>query len=270
MSKRKKDNSVNGTPAASSRGPSLGRGGSKASQVVNQRNPCIQDMCRDQVKLGTWNVRTMLRPGKLINVISEMRRANINILGLSEIRWKDGGDFISDGVRVVYTGGHESKRGVAILMDEKTAKCVKEIERISDRLISVTISAQPKDLVVMQVYMPTSDYDDEDIEEMYNKIEEVMGRKKGNINLVIMGDWNAVVGEGEDHEVVGKFGLGKRNERGNKLVDFAVRNQLVITNTWFQHDKRRRYTWKKPGDTGRYQIDFILVKKRYRNGVKNA
>ena len=49
----------------------------------------------------------MLKSGKLANVISEMKRGKINILGLSEVRWKDGGDFISDGYRVNYTGGKE-------------------------------------------------------------------------------------------------------------------------------------------------------------------
>ena len=44
----------------------------------------------------------------------------------------------------------------------------------------------------------------------------------------------------------------------------------MLANTWFKHENRRRYTWKKPGDTGRYQIDYILIRQRYRNSVKNA
>ena len=44
----------------------------------------------------------------------------------------------------------------------------------------------------------------------------------------------------------------------------------MVTNTWFQHPYRRRYTWKKPGDTGRCQIDYILVKQRYSNSIKNS
>ena len=45
---------------------------------------------------------------------------------------------------------------------------------------------------------------------------------------------------------------------------------MVIAYTCFEHDKRRRYTWKRPGDTGRFQLDFFLVRQRYRNSVKNA
>ena len=76
--------------------------------------------------------------------------------------------------------------------------------------------------------------------------------------------------EGREGEEVGNFGLGNRNERGQMLIDFCKRNNMLVTNTWFKHHKRRIYTWKKPGDSARYQIDYILVKKRFRNGVKNA
>ena len=72
---------------------------------------------------------------------------------------------------------------------------------------------------------------------------------------MVMGDWNAVVGEGMDGREIGKCGLGKRNERGEMLVKFCRRQKMVATNTWFEHEKRRRYTWTKPGDTGRFQID---------------
>ena len=70
--------------------------------------------------------------------------------------------------------------------------------------------------------------------------------------------------------MIGKYGLEKRNDREQMLVYFCIKRQLIVTNTWFQQEKKRRYTWEKSGDTerGRYQIDYILVKHRYRNSVK--
>jgi hypothetical protein len=65
--------------------------------------------------------------------------------------------------------------------------------------------------------------------------------------------------------LVEPFGLGKRNERGKMLIDFCEQHDLIVINTWFKKRKTKLYTWKSPGDRKRYQIDYILVKLRFRN-----
>ena len=190
------------------------------------------------IRVGAWNARTMLRKGKLENVKLEMRRMGLNILGLSEVRWKEGGDFVSDGVRVMYSGGKESQRGVAVIVDNETAKRVTKVIQHSDRMMLVRIQAEPVDIVVIQVYMPTSEYEDEEIEGMY--LEELIEKEKGTDHLLILGDFNAVVGEGRDEKEVGGYGVGKRNDRGQMLVEFCRRRSMMVTNMWYEHDKRRR------------------------------
>jgi hypothetical protein len=237
------DNDVNDSIQSLER-VAFGRGGNKASSVVNKRNPCKeeekQEKERERLRIGTWNVRTMRRSGKLTNVIGEMRKAGLDILGLSEVRWKEAGDFMSEGVRVIYTGGEESQNGVAILLDERVAKCVDRVERHGDRLIMVTVRAHPVNIVIVQVYMPTTTHEEEEVDSIYEMIEEKLENIKGNDYAIVMGDWNASVGEGGLEKYVGKYGLGKRNERGEKLVEFCKRQELLITNTWFQQEKRRR------------------------------
>jgi exonuclease III len=273
--KNKSINDVNDSiQSMTSERVAFGRGGSKAPSVVIKRNPCTEKENihkeDEKIRIGTWNVRTMLRPGKLANVIKEMRGARLDVLGLSEIRWKEEGDFMSEGIRVIHTEGLRGQNGVAILLNERVAKCVSRIERHEDRLLMVTIKAHPVDIVVMQVYMPTTAHPEEELDKIYEMIEERMGNIKGTDYLVIMGDWNAAVGEGAEGGYIGKYGLGKRNERGERLVEFCRQQELVVTNTCFQHEKRRRYTWKAPGDIARYQLDYIMVRKRYRNSVKNS
>ena len=235
---------------------------SRASQVVIQRNP--------YKRIGMWNVRTMLQRGKLENVKREMERYQLNILGLCEVRWKDQDDFMSDDVRVISSGGSESSRGVALLLDKDTADSVTKVIYHSDRLLLVRLKGKPIDIVIIVVYMPTSDHPDDEVDKIYDEIEDLMKSEKGQTYTAVLGDWNASLGEGRDGDVVGPHGLGNRNDRGDKLAEFCQRTGLFATNTWFEHTKRHRYTWKQPGDVRRYQIDFILVKKRYRNSVLDA
>ena len=54
------------------------------------------------------------------------------------------------------------------------------------------------------------------------------------------------------------------------LIDFCERNGLIVTNTWFKKPRRRPYTWKAPGDRGQHQLDYILMKQRFRNSVKDV
>ena len=156
------------------------------------------------------------------------------------------------------------------MMEEQLARAITRIERHGSRMIEVKVKAEPVDLVVVQIYMPTTQHEEEEIDNMYEKIEEILDRTKGTDYVMIMGDWNAVVGEGAEGKVIGKYGLGNRNGRGEKLAEFCERKELMATNIWFQHEKRRRYTWKAPGDVARYQLDYIMVRLRYRNNVKNA
>jgi exonuclease III len=102
----------------------------------------------------------------------------------------------------------------------------------NDRIIAVKLNAEPVNILIVQVYMPTSDYEDEEVEELYDKIEDVLEEGgKGDTNTIIMGDWNSVVGDKPDRNICGPHGLGNRTKRGQMLIDFCERTGLVITNT---------------------------------------
>ena len=69
---------------------------------------------------------------------------------------------------------------------------------------------------------------------------------------------------------MGKFGLGMRNEAGQRLLEFCQENALVIANTLFQQHKRRLYTWISPDDQHRNQIDYILCSQRWRHSIQST
>ena len=86
--------------------------------------------------------------------------------------------------------------------------------------------------------------------------------------VIHIGDWNAKVGSQETPGVTGKFGLGIRNEAGQRLIEFCQENALVVANTLFQQHKRRLYTWTSPDGQHRNQIDYILCSQRWRSQRK--
>ena len=170
-----------------------------------KRNEKSAKPCKT-LNIGTSNVRSMMKKEKLENVKIEMERNGLNVLGLGEVRWKDSGDYWSDKYRVIYSGGKKSgERGVAIVLDEETGKRVKKVVEHSDRVIVVKMEAEPRDIVAVQVYMPTSSSEDEKVDEVYEQRNDIIEAEKGNDYLILMGDWNAVIGEGEQG-----YGHGRR------------------------------------------------------------
>jgi len=221
-------------------------------------------------KIATWNVRTLFQAGKLDNVLLEMNRMRIGCLGLCEIRWTKAGDFIKDNKRVLFSGGEQHHRGVALVLDRNFASSVLSFWPYSDRLMLVKLKSSPFNVNVIVAYAPTAAAEDHDISSFYASLQELHSSCKSNEVTIVMGDFNAKVGRERDGKIVGNFGLGNRNECGDKLVDWCRTNNMIITNTWFDAHPRRKYTWTSPGDRVRNQIDYVLVNSRFRNAVKNS
>ena len=112
-------------------------------------------------------------------------------------------------------------------------------------MISVRFQGKPFNITGIQVYAPNSNA--VEAEKTYENLQDLLELTPQNDVLFIIGDWNAKLGSQETPGVTGKFGLGVRNEAGQRLIEFCQENALVITNTLFQQHKRRLYTWTSPG-----------------------
>ena len=110
-------------------------------------------------------------------------------------------------------------------------------------MISVHIQGKPLNIMVIQVYAPTSNAEEAEVEWFYEDLQDFLELTPKKDVLFIIGDWNAKVGSQETPE---KFGLGVQNQAGQRLIEFCQENALVITNTLFQKHKRRLYTWTLP------------------------
>ena len=116
-------------------------------------------------------------------------------------------------------------------------------------------------ITVIQAYALTSNAEEAEVEWFCEDLQDLLELTPPKYVLFIIGDGNAKVGSQETPEVTGKFGLGVRNEAGQRLIEFCQENALVITNTLFQQHKRRLYTWTSPDGQYQNQIDYILCSK---------
>ena len=108
---------------------------------------------------------------------------------------------------------------------------------------SVHFQDKPFNITVIQVYIPTTNAEEAEVEWFYEDLQDLLKLIPKKDVLFIIGDCNAKVGSQEIPGVTGKFGLGVQNEAGQKLTEFCQENALVIANTLFQQHKRRLYTW---------------------------
>ena len=113
-------------------------------------------------------------------------------------------------------------------------------------MISVHFQGKPFNITVIQVYAPTSNAEEAEVEQFSEALQDPLERTPKKDVLFIIGDWNAKVGSQETPGVTGKFGLGIQNETGQRLIEFCQENALVITNALFQQHKKRLYTRTSP------------------------
>ena len=137
-------------------------------------------------------------------------------------------------------------------------------------MISLHFQGKPFNTTVIQVYAPTSNAKEAEVECFYEDLQDLLELTPPKDVLFIIGAWNAKVGGQEIPGVTGKFGLGVQNEAGQRLTEFCQENALVIANTLFQQHKRRLYTWTSPDCQHQNQIDYIICSQRLRSSLQSA
>ena len=135
---------------------------------------------------------------------------------------------------------------------------------------SVRLQGKPFNITVIQVYAPTSNTEETEVEQFYEDLQDLLELIPKKDILFIIGDWNAKVGSQETLGITGKFGLGMQNEAGQRLIEFCQENALVIANTLFQQHKRKLYTWTSPDGQHWNQIDYLLCSQRWRSSIQST
>ena len=115
--------------------------------------------CKEQYCIGTWNVRSM-NQGKLEVIKQEMERVNIDILGISELKWTGMSEFNSDNDCIYYCGQKSLRRnGLAVIVNKRVQNAILRCNLKNNRIISVHFQVKPFNITVIQVYAPISNAD---------------------------------------------------------------------------------------------------------------
>ena len=125
--------------------------------------------------MGIWNIKSM-NPGKLEVIKPEMPRLNIDILGISELKWTGMHEFNSDDHYIYYCGKESLRRnGVAIIVNKIVQNAVLGCNLKNDRMISVHFKGKPFSITVIQAYVPTSNADEAEVEWFYEDLQDLLG-----------------------------------------------------------------------------------------------
>ena len=151
-----------------------------------------------------------------------MARVNVNILGISELKWTGMDEFTSDDHFIYYCGQESLRRnGVAIMVNKRVRNAVLGCNLKNNRMISVLFQGKSFNVTVIQVYSPTSNTQETEVEQFYEDQQDLLELTPKEDVLFIIEDWNAKVGSQEIPGITGKFGLGVQNEAGQRLIEFC-------------------------------------------------
>ena len=156
----------------------------------------------------------------------EMARVNIDILGIGELKWTRMGEFNSDDHYIYYCEQESLRRnGLAIMVNKRGQNVVLECNLKNNRMIFVHLQGKPFKITVIQVYAPTSNAKEAEVERFYEDLQDFLELTPPKDVLFIIGNWNEKAESQETPGVTGIFGLGIENEAGQRLIEFCKRTQ---------------------------------------------
>jgi exonuclease III len=216
------------------------------------------------LKLATWNIRSI--NGKERELEDEFEKSGVHILGITETKKKGNGKInMENGHVLLYSGVDTSIRaaaGVGCIIHKELAKDIYSWVPLSQRILTIEMRSEIRKIwTIIVTYGPNED-DKVDVKERYwEELTETAENAKGKIFIV--GDFNGRVGQQEEQykEILGRHGEQIRNNNGNRLLDFCILNNFIITNSWFAHKDIHKYTREEPSRGEKSIIDYVLVEK---------
>ncbi|KAK6734944.1 hypothetical protein RB195_018255 [Necator americanus] len=221
----------------------------------------------DCLRLCIYNARTVSTDADLHALLGAAERIKFHVIALQETKCRRSDvRQMNDGTLVIRGEKVPSRNvgGVGFVVHPSVVHFVDSHEILSPRLAILRLRPlRQKSISIINCYSPTSAAGDSELDAFYEELEEVVRNEKSFYKFVV-GDFNAKLGKATEEEYrIGRFGLGDRNENGNRLAGLLSAARLFHGNSLFMKKDHRRWTWESPNGATRAEIDHILTNRRW-------
>ena len=172
--------------------------------------------------------------------------------------------------KLFWSGNDNATGGVGVFLAEEWWEKVFEVVRVSDRIILIRLTIGKTVFVFVCVYAPQANLSEFEKDRFYQMLQCTVAKIPATEQLFVCGDWNGHIGSQSTvfEEVHGGQAIGKRNTEGERVLEFAFANELVVGNTWFKKKPEHLITYQS--GNAATQIDFILYRRSFRKRVSNV
>ena len=219
--------------------------------------------------MGTWNVRSLYRPGAFQSMVGEVERYGVEVVALQETRWAGEGSLNAGSYTLHYGGSEIHSLGIGFMINRKILSAVKDIKFINERLGLLVVQGRWYKIAIINVHAPTEDKDGEIKDGFYEELEHLVDQLPNDYMKIVVGDFNAKIGK-EDifRPTIGLESLHEEsNDNGVRVINFATGKNLIVKSTYFKHKNIHKQTWISPDGGTRNQIDHVLADKRRHTNV---
>jgi exonuclease III len=196
-------------------------------------------------KIGTWNIRSLLQPGKMQEAAEEIIKYNVDIAVVQEIRWKGTGQIRYS---FYYRGlpNRQGYKGVGFYVTKQIRNRIMGFEPVTERICSIRIKGKFYNTTIINIYAPTEDDSAEEKEMFYEELQKQMDKISNYDMIIVIGDANAKIGKEQIYTpTIGKFSQHDiRSLNEERLCSFAAGNNMVIASKYFKHKQIHQGTWK--------------------------
>ena len=212
---------------------------------------------------GCWNVRAL--NGKELELAEEIEKFNVDILAITETKKKGQGvENIGPNHVLIFSGvdvRERARAGVGLLVHKKLENLIENWNFISPRLLEVNIKPKDREIKLLIAYGPNEDANKEEKDKFESNLQIAAENLKPKQELMILGDLNARVGNNAETAcgVIGREGETITSPNGERLIDFCLKNNMKIANTFFPHKDIHKYTRVNEDRNEKSIIDLIIV-----------